>query len=257
LRNIRAPRKKGFVALLFKRFAPAFPCCFHASSSPFLALGWGKSYNDKLGCDLQVFFEKFFLPLCSGAVLLLMFTNPMHWGWTSRIIGIIVALALAGLAALLIHHANKAQKSATPANAVNVLAAISQPIATPITISQPVVIRRKEGRIYIPEEVTLFSLQKRFDDPNLTIVQAERSIQPYLGKWVRYTGSIDNVTARGIFFQSTPVTGRVRAYFADEWHEHLPILPRGKTVTVDGKLEYVDYNGAKLEECEFIDGSER
>ena len=196
---------------------------------------------------MKVFAEKFVLSVCSGAVLLLMFTNPMHWGWTYRIIGMLVALALAGVMAFLIHRANNAHKSGS-------LAILANPATSIPTVPAP----HAPGRVYLPVEVTLLSLQKLFSDPVQTGLQAERSIEPYLGKWVRYTGKIDNVYDFGIFFDKFPDSlARVVAHLRKEWNEHLPILPRGKTVTVEGKLQSVSDLSVRLVECDFVDGSEK
>ena len=195
----------------------------------------GPSFEEK--AELPVFAEKFVLPLSSGAVLILMFANPMHWGWTNRIVGILLALALAGLAVLLIQRANTKQKSAAT-------------LANPTT-PRPVI--RKAGRMYIPEEVTLHSLQARVRDKKLTELQNLASVQPYLGKWVRYTGQIDDVIGNAVVFELS--SARVMAYFGKEWYEHLPILPRGKTVTIDGRVEEIGFLGVRLSECEFVDGS--
>lgn len=176
---------------------------------------------------MSVFGERFLLPLTSGAVLILIFTNPMKWDWISRIVGAVIAIGIAAIVAYALQR-GKAGKEDDP----------------------------KKGRIYVPEEVTMESLVMRFrNDETQTSLQVKQSIQPYIGKWVRYTGVVSNVITGTIFFKSKAAYsyGEVEAHFDKKWQKHLDILPRGKTITIDGEIESLSAVAAMLGKCEFVE----
>jgi hypothetical protein len=183
---------------------------------------------------VRIFLERFILPLSSGSILVLMFANPMHWGWPARAIGTAVALLVAIIAAFLIQCDAKAEKA----------------------IHTPLIQDAHKDRIYIPPEVTLESLQQRFGLLTQTHLQTERSIEPYIGKWVRYRGKIDDVVGTGVFFEPFVAgsnLGKVVAYFDGRWLDYLQLLPRGKIVTIEGQLDKVSQLAVKLEKCDFVE----
>jgi hypothetical protein len=181
---------------------------------------------------MPVFLERFVLPLSSGLVLLLMFTNPMHWGWPPRIIGTVIAVALASVAAILVHRSKEQEGTGKDT--------------------------KKQGPTYIPKEVTLASLMMRFKDPTQTTVQAQKSLETFVGKWTRYTGTIDNVMYNNrLVFTKFPDDSNdfryVAANFDKRWKEHLDMLPPGKTVTVEGQISSFEFSRVELNKCEFIE----
>jgi hypothetical protein len=118
----------------------------------------------------------------------------------------------------------------------------------------------KGERIFVNEKVTPDYLQDFFRDH--TAMQAENLLKPFVGKWMKVSGSITNVTGF-----SSGVTLAVREsnkgliglflYFGTEWIDHLAILRRGDEVHAIGKITKVDSLVVVLEDCELVDPPER
>lgn len=96
---------------------------------------------------------------------------------------------------------------------------------------------------------------------DLTVILANRVVEPHIGKWFRINASIVNVidTRDTIMVYSNLSTFRhVFLYFSKEkWSEHLETLGRSHCLFVEGKITKIDPNDMILEECEIIEVTRR
>lgn len=92
-------------------------------------------------------------------------------------------------------------------------------------------------------------------------VQADQLAKVYLGKWMKITGQFDDVSkCNDSYFKVslgrpfTLIGGQpVHAFFKKEWADSLSVLPRGKNITLLGKIRKVEPLGVCLDDCELID----
>lgn len=99
----------------------------------------------------------------------------------------------------------------------------------------------------------------RFHDASQTTAQIEKSLEPFMGKWVVYTGRVARVSVNGIYFESpTPKSpARVSAYFKEAWCEYLAIVAQGEIVAVEGRIRAIDSMFLTLDQCEFRETPKR
>jgi hypothetical protein len=121
-----------------------------------------------------------------------------------------------------------------------------------------------ETRLYVPESVNPDVLTALRNDR--TSIQSEPLILPYIGKWIRFTGSVQNVyeptefrllertTRRStvIVEYGTPQredNPRVFMQFGEDWFDHLHMLQRGNSITVEGRIERILSYEIHLGDC--------
>jgi hypothetical protein len=119
-----------------------------------------------------------------------------------------------------------------------------------------------------PEERTFVDVTSRYLVglfEGLTNVQAAPLTKPFIGKWIRVSGPLGNVSGTRLDtlqvtfqFQSTFLADRdyftVYMYFDRErWEERLAVIPPGTTVSVVGRLREFDSILIHLDDCELAD----
>jgi hypothetical protein len=87
-------------------------------------------------------------------------------------------------------------------------------------------------------------------------IQSDRLAAAYIGKWMKITGRLKNVSMIGqslmsvSFWEDTMV---IIMYFDLAWSERLTVLIRGQTISVMGKIEKINQSDLQLTDCELID----
>jgi hypothetical protein len=117
---------------------------------------------------------------------------------------------------------------------------------------RPVLERRSLERT--PEE-----LAKMFE--NLTDMQAQRLVAPFIGEWLEVSGSLRSVSAARnhvqVMFEGPPAGGwggYVQMYFsAKEWSRRLGLLNRGDRISIRGRIGEIHSFGVLLGDCELVD----
>jgi hypothetical protein len=119
-----------------------------------------------------------------------------------------------------------------------------------------------DGRIILPQNITPQFLIGLFAD--VTTVQGERHSEPYIGKWLRLTGKISNVSfwksgraCVSVKFQAlTPETisdflTTTLLYF-DRDHERLEVAQIGDQITALGRITEIGRFDLTIEDCEIV-----
>ncbi|TGR82781.1 hypothetical protein EN866_34710 [Mesorhizobium sp. M2D.F.Ca.ET.223.01.1.1] len=124
-----------------------------------------------------------------------------------------------------------------------------------------------ETRLYVPEGVDPEFLTALRNDR--TSIQSEPLVLPYIGKLIRFTGSVRNVYEPAEFRllertirRSTVIVEygapqredntRVFMQFGETWFDHLHMLQRGNSITVEGRIERILPYEIHLEDCSII-----
>lgn len=189
---------------------------------------------------MNVFIEKYLLPICAAATVLLGFTNPMGWGIKERVVGGLLILFLALVLSRMVHSSNH-----------------SSARADSLTDARP-------ARIVLPPEVTPEVMIRPFKDH--TTLQAETLTNQYRGKWLHFAGEVRDVTDESMLREQrtklifrVPVANDdlciVQAYFEGEWPEEVSLTRRGQRVSLLGEVFDVTESGLSLVHCELIRGS--
>jgi hypothetical protein len=102
-----------------------------------------------------------------------------------------------------------------------------------------------------------------------TDIQANRLLEPYIGKWMRVSGPLGNVMSSSgvrvqVTFQHKPLFEResegmadwltIYMYFPEATKDRLALLPRGTPITVLGRIRDAGAASIELEDCELEDG---
>jgi len=114
-----------------------------------------------------------------------------------------------------------------------------------------------ERRTFLPEHVTVHFLaeQRR----GKTDVQADAALSIYIGKWMRITGPVFNVTSNPSFatISLSQQGSKPEAIFGEGVHcrfprhlEQLAVIHRDQMITIVGKIQAIDARGVDLQECE-------
>jgi len=92
-----------------------------------------------------------------------------------------------------------------------------------------------------------------------TSAQAERLIQPYVGKWMQISGVVDDVTHFGPDTNQVSLTGTMGLglqflmYFREKWTDEVSMLVKGQNITVRGQFTSIPYSDTvRLVECELL-----
>jgi hypothetical protein len=91
-----------------------------------------------------------------------------------------------------------------------------------------------------------------------TTAQGDLLAQPYLGKWIKYSGATTNVHKHPDGDGGTLV-GRIADYnqlymdFSKEWIDRIIVLRRGQNVSVIGQVTRITSSQVELQNCELIE----
>lgn len=95
-----------------------------------------------------------------------------------------------------------------------------------------------------------------------TSLEAKEAVRPYLGKWMKFTGIMKDITSfsssanYGVFFKVPRTDGNMWqihlwAYFA-KGDEQLPLIRPGDAVSLEGEIEMIEESCLRLMECKLI-----
>jgi hypothetical protein len=117
---------------------------------------------------------------------------------------------------------------------------------------------------FLPSEITpayLRSLTNGFSS-----IQAEHSLEPYIGKWMKWRGAVSDVGSNNlgnggtiVFFVEPPADPKkpypsklIDCYFDSNWTDQVRLLPVGKVITVKGNLDKLDRLTTILRHCQIL-----
>jgi hypothetical protein len=94
-----------------------------------------------------------------------------------------------------------------------------------------------------------------------TSIQAQRLAEPFIGKWMKISGSLGDVLGDSaplglVIFEGRSMFDRnlVNMFFkSPEWLNRLSTLKRGDSITVVGEIKEVNSLSVKLDNCEIAD----
>jgi hypothetical protein len=183
---------------------------------------------------MPIFVERYVLPLLVGVTLILVFTNPMHWGGIVRIAGCLLVIGTALTLGIVFHRRNRASEHQ---------------------------VGKQEGkpqppRIMVPSGVTPQQLIGIFRDEKYTHDQAVRMTEPCMGKWMRFTGTINDIAANIVFLNDTenrPAGIVLCANFGKDWHERVAMLQRRMPVSIEGRVRRINEMNVTLQDCEIVE----
>lgn len=130
------------------------------------------------------------------------------------------------------------------------------PEISPIDKKAETEIVREEERIFVGDSITPKYLYDFFE--HNTSVQATKLTDAYLGKWMRITGDLSQVSVFGEIRRFAQVTFKdmrsptVFLIFDEKWIDRLSILKRGDRLTIIGKLDRIDAATIQLNHCEIV-----
>jgi len=92
--------------------------------------------------------------------------------------------------------------------------------------------------------------------PNLTAIQAERVLAPYVGKWLKITGGVHDVS-QNILWLNVPAkppnpSYNVAATALDERNRQSFSLMEQREITIIGRIGRVEYSNVALDSCELV-----
>jgi hypothetical protein len=109
-------------------------------------------------------------------------------------------------------------------------------------------------RIFVPIEVDAAFLQRLYKTN--TKVQADRLMQSYIGKWMRFSGTVSDVTTDEGYkypIAAMVLDDRSGTYmhldFTTEWRERVSMLPKDSRVRAIGRINTQN----TMNECELLD----
>jgi hypothetical protein len=93
-----------------------------------------------------------------------------------------------------------------------------------------------------------------------TSAQANRLIQPYVGKWMQISGVVNDVAHFGpdtnqVSFTEGPMGLGIiiLMYFREKWADEVSMLVKGENITVRGQLRSIEYRDTvALNKCELL-----
>lgn len=132
---------------------------------------------------------------------------------------------------------------------------------------QPIVSTVSETRLFVPDSVDPDFLAALRNDR--TSIQSEPLVLPYIGKWIRFTGSVRNVYEPTEFRLLEKTTRRsmvvveygarhretntqIFMQFGEAWLDRLHMLQRGNSITVEGRLDRILSHEIHLEDCSIL-----
>lgn len=196
---------------------------------------------------------------------------PAWAGSVSLSVG--VGLAIMALVANAIAHASLGRllndregypiaiRSHPPTEPKGVQAPVAQKEIDWIALYYPMMVHQPlSERLFVaksPQELTGF-----FKD--LIDVQAEKLIQPYIGKWLKISGQVSNASHHADMLKLWQVFVFVKnedkrypdiqiaLYFSDTWTERLSLITRDTNITVQRRINKVSSHGLELHACELV-----
>jgi hypothetical protein len=114
-----------------------------------------------------------------------------------------------------------------------------------------------DGRIFV--DVTPAYLGGLFEGH--TDIQAQKLIQPFVGKWMEISGKLGEVSEGHGFLQVTLQSAyplvtilavRVYMHFHVKWTDRLSVLRQGDALTIVGQIDRVDKLSVVLRACELV-----
>ncbi len=182
---------------------------------------------------MTVFQERVILALLVGIVLFTLGPNYFHFSLPLRVATVAVSLVLAGLVSWRIAKENKKKA---------------------FSIESEV----KEERIFVPlAPQDLVGIHKGH-----TEIQAKKLTASYIDKWIRASGTVQNISGGGrkvavtLLPEGANMTDSYLMLFLDfqgqEWLERLQILRRGHHLTVNGQIRGINSHSLMLENCELV-----
>lgn len=120
-------------------------------------------------------------------------------------------------------------------------------------------------RVFVPSNITPEYLADLFDDR--TDLQAKGLVEPYIGKWMKVSGPLGNVSPPNKYFTQVTLKtkgmfdgggrfethGYLYMYFKPGWEERLAMLRPDTSIAVVGRLKEVNWVEVHLEHCELVD----
>ncbi len=88
-----------------------------------------------------------------------------------------------------------------------------------------------------------------------TEIEAERLVQPYLGKWVRVSGTVANVVGGGDRASFTVTLENKYAFFnfrEDRWRSRLEVLRQGAHISLLGRITSIHSWKIDIDDCELL-----
>jgi starvation-inducible outer membrane lipoprotein len=91
--------------------------------------------------------------------------------------------------------------------------------------------------------------------------QANRLVEPYIGKWIRLSATVVNVHNQATFWQvlmyravgiGTPDNPQISALFEPEWSDRLSTITLHQSITIIGRIQQVERITVSLAECELV-----
>jgi|SRR5579859_1612084 len=113
------------------------------------------------------------------------------------------------------------------------------------------------SRIFLPDDINAEYLTGLYKTN--TALQADGLAAPYRGRWMRVSGSVDNVSEEyGVFTISAffpesrqPHRAVVLLRFDKRRADQVSLLKRGSALKAIGKVDIVNAAGVSLADCEF------
>ncbi|MGO9649191.1 MAG: hypothetical protein ACLPOO_14180 [Terriglobales bacterium] len=182
---------------------------------------------------MPIFVERYLLPVLAALTVIVAVTNPMKWGWQPRITGGLAVCITAYLISRILHRHNLRARSKTT-----------------LESREKVV----EQRVMIPAGATPSQIMSPFLDGRHTNLEATRATGRYVGKWMRFSGNVADVSERQLAFTDATGEHRVRVFadFDGSWTAHLEVIPMGQGITVIGRVSMVSGLYMSLDQCEIV-----
>jgi hypothetical protein len=124
-----------------------------------------------------------------------------------------------------------------------------EPVAPP-AVTLPVAVAEPRQFVDIIHD-TLLKLRAQ---QNLTRVQTDRMLAPYIGKWIRVTGVVNDIFQKILFLKvepAEPARGwNVTLKYDDANRDSFHLLGAGQTITVVGRINSVGFGDIELDSAE-------
>ena len=97
-----------------------------------------------------------------------------------------------------------------------------------------------------------------------TTIQSNRTVEPYIGKWMKFEGDLGDVLSfrsdsAMVTFAPSIFTDKansqktfIMGFSGKEWVERLYVLPKGSHIVVEGQINRVSSTGIHLDHCKLV-----
>ena len=120
---------------------------------------------------MPVFLERMILPVLAAILVIVAVTNPLQLGWQVRVFGSLALLAISYLVARMVHSGYPKLTSPAPVPAV-----------------VPTMVEAERQFVHIGADDLMAMCRGH------TRIQIEQLTNPYIGKWMKVEGSLDDVS---------------------------------------------------------------